>query len=201
MRRVIILLCRIVEIVIVLASILVCIGYKLSGHDNLEFGIERIYAITGYALDSAYTDLVLHQTNPCDSVVMVVDTRSTEIIIEQMDRLIATDAGWKRVQIAENEAYDFIASYFSGSYQTAQHFRPVCEINGGYYDYLFYKTESGAIYGCIVDIDTGTIALYIFITNNRSIIPLNRTVPCAHRRNISCGGTFRAVCMSAQFAG
>lgn len=165
MKRVIIFLCRIVEIGIILTSIFICIGYQLSGQDDLDFAIERINGITGYALDGAYTDLILHQTNPSDSVVMVVDTRAAEIIIKQMDGLVATDARWKRVQIAENEAYDFIASYFSNSYQTDQHFRPVCEINRGNYDYLFYETDDGDIKGCIIDVDTGTIALYIYNTN------------------------------------
>ncbi|MBE5773471.1 MAG: hypothetical protein E7337_06015 [Clostridiales bacterium] len=167
MKRLIIFLFRIIEIVIVLSSILICMGYQLSGHDDLDFGLERISGITGYALNTAYADLVLHQSNPSDSVVMVVDTRATEIIIEQMDELIATDARWKRVQIAESEAYDIIVSYFSNSYQTNQHFRPVCEISGGYYDYLFYEKEDFGIKGCIVDVDTGTIALYIFNTNLR----------------------------------
>lgn len=165
MKRIIILLCRIAEIVIVLASMLVCIGYQLSAHDDLDFGIQRIKGTTGYDLDSACADLILHQTNPSDSVVMIVDTRATEILVKQMNDLVVNDTRWRRVQLAEHEAYDYIASHFSTSYQTDQHFRPVCEISGGYYDYLYFETDDGDIKGCIVDVDTGTIALYIFNTD------------------------------------
>lgn len=162
MKRVFMLLCRIVEIFVVLSSILICIEYLLSGHDNLEFGMERITGITGYVLDHEHTDLILHQTNPCDSVVMVSDARSIEVIRDQMENLVASDTRWKSVQIPENEAYEVIASFFSNSYQTNLHFRPVCEIGGGDYDYLFYMEKNGSIKGCLVDIDTGTIALYIY---------------------------------------
>ena len=163
MKRVAILLCRIVEIAIVLASMLICIEYVLSGHDNLEFGMERITDITGYVLDHEHTDLILHQTNPCDSIVMVNDTRPIETIRDQMEKLATGDVRWKSVQIPEAEAYEVIASSFSNSYQTDLHFRTVCEIGGGDYDYLFYEEGKGSISGCLVDIDTGTIALYIYL--------------------------------------
>lgn len=162
MKRIVIFICHVVEIMLVVTSALICIGYALSGHDNLTFGMERITDITGYVFDDNFTELILHKTNPSDSIVMVEDFRGIETIVTQMDMLVETDARWSTVHIAESEAYETIRSCFSSSYQTAQHFRPICEISRGYYDYMFYETTDGGIKGCLVDIETGTIALYIF---------------------------------------
>ena len=164
MKRVVVFMCRIVEIVVVLVSVLICMEFALSGHDNLEFGIERITGITGYELDKEHASLILHKTNRSDSIVMMSDDRTVETIMEQMRTLVETDDRWKNVHIAEGEAYEIIRSYFSGAYQTSQHFRPVCEIGGGYYDYMFHEKKKGGIKGCLIDIETGTIALYIFNT-------------------------------------
>lgn len=150
------------EVILIMASVIICIGYMLSGHDNLDFGIERITEITGYALDNNRTELILHKSNPSDSMVIVKDNRGIETIINQMDTLVETDKRWKCVHIAESEAYEIIQANFSTSYQTDQHFRVVCEIGSGYYDYMFYETSPSGINGCLIDADTGTIALYIF---------------------------------------
>lgn len=167
MKRAVVFMCRMVEIVVVLASVFICVGYVLSGHDNLEYGIQRIAGITGYEMNEKRAELILHKSNRCDSIVMVSDNRTAETIVEQMETLVETDARWKRVHIAESEAYEIIQSYFSGAYPTSEHFRPVCEIGGGYYDYMFYEKKEegrrGDRKGCLVDIETGTIALYIYL--------------------------------------
>jgi len=165
LSRIFVFLSRIIEIMIVLASVLICIGYVLSGHDNLEFGIERITNITNYTLDNEHAELILHHTNPSDSIVMVHDARSIAVIMNQMNLLVDTDDRWTKTRIAEDRAYGIIKTRFSTSYQTDQHFRPVCEISGGYYDYLFYEEEDGDIKGSLVDVDTGTVVLYIFNAN------------------------------------
>ena len=167
-KRILIIIFRLLEVLVVSASVIICIGYHLSGHDNLEFGIERITGITGYELNQSRAELILHKSNNCDSIVMIHDFRSTEIISSQMETLVAKDDRWKKVQIPECEAYNTIERDFAGSMQTNEHFRPVCEISNGYYDYEFLdiKTDHTSHidrYGCLVDVDTGTIALYIYL--------------------------------------
>lgn len=164
MKHVFVYLSRMLEILLIVASICICINYVLSGHENLEYGIERITGLTGYVLDAGKSELILHKTNASDSIVMVEDNRSIREIKSQMDNLLANDDRWTSVHIAESEAYPIIHSCFSGSYQTSQHYRPVCEIDNGFYDYLFFEKDKGGIIGCLIDIDTGTIALYIFNT-------------------------------------
>ena len=167
MKRIIIIIFRVLEVLLVSASVIVCIYYHLSGHDNLEFGAERITRITGYELDQSRTALILHKTNRSDSIVMIQDLRSTEIISSQMEALVVKDAKWKKVHIAECETYQIIARDFAGSMQTSQHFRPVCEISNGFYDYEYLEINVERNhkdrYGCLVDIDTATIALYIYL--------------------------------------
>ena len=94
MKRVVVFMCRIVEIVVVLVSVLICMEFALSGHDNLEFGIERITGITGYKLDKEHASLILHKTNRSDSIVMMSDDRTVETIMEQMKTLVETDDRW-----------------------------------------------------------------------------------------------------------
>ena len=94
MKRVVVFMCRIVEIVVVLVSVLICMEFALSGHDNLEFGIERITGITGYELDKEHASLILHKTNRSDSIVMMSDDRTVETIMEQMKTLVETDDRW-----------------------------------------------------------------------------------------------------------
>ena len=147
---------------------MVCIYYYLSGHDNLDFGIKRINGITGYEFDQKRTELILHKSNLCDKIVMVQDLRQAETIRTQMEMLVVNDNRWKRVHIPESEAYETISKDFAGAMQTRQHFRPVCEIGNGYYDYMFLDvnddhTSHKDRHGCLVDIDTGTIALYIYL--------------------------------------
>ncbi len=167
MKRFITILFRAFEILLVAASVMICIYYHLSGHDNLAFGMERITGITGYAFDQKRVELILHKSNLCDSIVMVQDHRPAETIRSQIESLVVNDDRWKRVHIPESEAYETIAGNFAGAMQTKQHFRPVCEIGNGCYDYMFLDVSDNAYhknrYGCLIDVDTGTIALYIYL--------------------------------------
>jgi len=154
----------IIQVVEVLL-IIVCIAIHrwLYTPLDLDNGIDRIEHITGYTFNRNWADLILHTDHPCDSIVMVKDYRNTNIIEDQMASLLSTDPRWSSVHIAENDAYAFIESHFSGAVQTSLHFRPVCTIDDGYYDYMFYNKKKKDIYGCLVDVDTGTIAMYIFL--------------------------------------
>lgn len=120
--------------------------------------------IIGYTFDYEEASLILHKTNMCDSIVMIKDHRSPEYIDEQMKALVKIDDRWSSIQINERDIYREAILNFSYSMQTNQHFRPVCEINGGDYDYMFIETtDHGDIYGGLVDVETGTIAMYIFL--------------------------------------
>ena len=148
-------------ILVVIIYFLFSINLVLSKHDDLKYGIQRLMTYTGYACDRDKADLILHRSNPSDSVVMLWDYRSPDSIISYMDGICESDPRWRETYIGESETYNYIDSHFSGSDQSSLHFRPVCYINGGYYDYQFFEENEERIVGCLIDADTVTIALYL----------------------------------------
>ena len=84
MKSILKYLFRIIEVLLIICSLFICINNLLTPEDNLAFAISRIENLTGYDLDKRKTELILHKTNRCDSIVMVHDDRSTNEIYKQM---------------------------------------------------------------------------------------------------------------------
>lgn len=67
--------------------------------EDIGPAVERIYNICGYKVEEHKADIIMYQTNPCDSVIMLKDNRSTETISKQMNTLLEEDARWSKVNI------------------------------------------------------------------------------------------------------
>ena len=139
---------------------------SLTPPDDLNFAIERIEGITGYSIDIEDAELILHKSNASDSIVFIRDWNLmiNGYINDQNLDFMEKDVRWSKTNIPENEVFSVVHDYVIGSSATRLHFRPVCYIDGGEYDWMFYDGEPyHDSHFCIIDIETGIIALYIFL--------------------------------------
>lgn len=149
---------------IVLAASLIVLNEILSKHDDLAYGIQRISGITGYPLTEEKASLILHKSNNSDSVVMVRDYRQPDDVQGIMERLVTTDNRWQSVEIPQRDAYQEVVRHIAWGFEKYEHFRPVCDISDGEYDYMFVDSPRKRD-TCIslVDVETATIILYIYL--------------------------------------
>ena len=149
---------------VVLAASLIVLNEVLSGHDNLAYGIERISGLTGYPLTEEKASLILHKSNQCDSIVMIHDYRQPDEVQGIMEQLVTTDDRWQPVKIAQSDTYQEVVKHIAWGFEKYEHFRPVCDIGGGEYDYMFVDSpRKRDTHISLVDIETATIVLYIYL--------------------------------------
>ena len=149
---------------VVLAASLIVLNEVLSGHDNLAYGIERISGLTGYPLTEEKASLILHKSNQCDSIVMIHDYRQPDEVQGIMEQLVTTDGRWQPVKIAQSDTYQEVVKHIAWGFEKYEHFRPVCDIGGGEYDYMFVDSpRKRDTHISLVDIETATIVLYIYL--------------------------------------
>lgn len=150
---------------IVLAAALIVLNETLSKHDNLTYGIERISGITGYPLTEERVSLILHKSNQSDSIVMIHDLcRQPDEVRAIMEELVAADERWQPANIAQKDAYLEVVSHLAWGFGKYEHFRPVCDIQDGAYDYIFVDNpQKRDTCVSLVDVDTSTIILYIYL--------------------------------------
>ncbi len=159
------ILFRCVEIVAFIVASCICLNWFLSGHDTLEFGCERIEGITGYPISADNAQLILHKSNQNNSIVFVEDYSSTDEIKAIMKQLVATDKRWTATSINQKDTHEHISSQLEeGKIRSYYQFRVICDINNGDFDYIYVDNpHRGNAHICLVDVDTRTIALYIYI--------------------------------------
>ncbi len=157
---------RCVEIVAFILASCMCLNWLLSGHDTLEEGCERIERITGYPISSEHSQLILHKTNESNSIVIVEDFSSEEKMKAIMEQLVATDERWTAVSISQKDAHEHISRQIEeGQIPSYAYFRVICDIEDGDFDYIYVDNPHGGDADvCLVDVDTQTIALYIYLS-------------------------------------
>lgn len=154
----------IIASLIVLFASLIVLNEALSGHDNLAYGIQRISNLTSYPLTEEKSSLILHKSNQSDSIVMVHDCRLPDEMQRIMEQLVATDNRWKPVKIAQKDAYHEVVMHLAWGFQEYEHFRPICDIGNGEYDYIFVDNpQKRDTVISLVDVETATIILYIYL--------------------------------------
>lgn len=156
---------RCFEVTIVAIAFLICLNWFFSGHDTLEYGCERIQEITGYPISSENASLILHKSNPSNSIVIMNDFfRRPDEIESILQELMITDKRWTRTSINQNDVYTQVSAQLAYGYQSYPPFRVICDIEGGNFDFIFVDNPHGGdTCVCLIDADTATIALYIYL--------------------------------------
>ncbi len=153
------------EVVMIAIALLICLYWFFSGHETLKDGCERIQGITGYPISEKNASLLLHKNNLSSSIVMVNDLfRGADEIESVMRQLMTADKRWRSASINQNDVHRQVSAQLAYGYRSYDPFRVICDIDNGDFDFMFVDNPNrGDTSVCLVDVDTATIALYIYL--------------------------------------
>ena len=125
--------------------------------ETLEDACALLKEATGYELFSEDAELIINTHKGLASVSFVRDRQKN--IDSKCSELAQSDLKWKKIQIHQQD----ISCFLTDTVKAIAEFEVIFDINNGYYDWAYIDAGVGRdICVCLVDVETGNIALYMW---------------------------------------